>query len=376
MTVSRADIKRYRVNLKGERDAIFLYEHLAAVEPNPGASSVYQRLADTEKRHAALWEAKLREAGEPVGPLGPSLRTRAMAWTAKRFGVGAVLPAIAHLEDEGVAQYDIQPEAVAVGMPGDERSHARVFRKLAQASGGAEGSVLARMEGRHRAIGGNALRAGVLGANDGLTSNLSLVMGVAGASLQPGQILVTGLAGLLAGALSMALGEWVSVQSSRELYKRQISIEEEELRVSPEEEKEELALIYQAKGMTEEQARSVAERIIGDKATALDTLAREELGIDPKELGGSAWVAAGTSFALFALGAIIPVAPYFFMEGMAAVVVSVVLSALGLFAIGALITLLTGRSVLYSGLRQMILGLLAAAVTFGIGKLIGESLAG
>lgn len=376
MAASKADLQRYRANWKGERDAIFLYERLAAAEPNPGAASVYLRLANTEKRHAAVWEAKLREAGEPVGRLGPSLRIRAMAWAANRFGVGAVLPAIAHMEDEGVAQYDAQPEAVAVGMPADERSHARVFRKLAQTTGGAEGNVLARMEGRHRAIGGNALRAGVLGANDGLTSNLSLVMGVAGASLRPGQILVTGLAGLLAGALSMALGEWISVQSSRELYKRQISIEEEELRANPEEEKEELALIYQAKGMTEEQARSVAERIIGDKATALDTLAREELGIEPTELGGSAWVAAGTSFVLFALGAIIPVVAYFFMAGTAAAVVSVVLSGLGLFGIGSLITLLTGRSLLYSGLRQMAFGLLAAAITFGIGKVIGQALAG
>jgi VIT1/CCC1 family predicted Fe2+/Mn2+ transporter len=241
---------------------------------------------------------------------------------------------------------------------------------------GMGGSALADLEGRHRMSGGNALRAAVLGANDGLVSNLSLVMGVAGAEMSGSAILVTGLAGLLAGAGSMALGEWLSVQSSRELYQRQIQIESDELRDAPEAEAEELTLIYQAKGLPEAQARELAAKLIGQPATALDTLAREELGIDPDELGGSAWQAAATSFVLFAIGAIVPVAPFALLSGQTAVWTSIVASGILLFGIGAGITLMTGRSVLYSGMRQVLFGLAAAALTFGVGRLIGVSLAG
>lgn len=241
---------------------------------------------------------------------------------------------------------------------------------------GVEGGVLARLEGRHRATSGNALRAAVLGANDGLVSNLSLVMGVAGAALEPATILVTGLAGLIAGAGSMAMGEWLSVQSSRELYQRQLDIEAEELAEIPEEEERELALIYEAKGLPKEQAESLAARLISDEETALDTLAREELGIDPEELGGSAWEAAAASFVLFALGAIIPVLPFFLLAGLTAIGASLILSALALFVIGAGITLLTGRSVLYSGFRQVGIGLAAAILTYGVGTLIGVTLVG
>jgi vacuolar iron transporter family protein len=173
----------------------------------------------------------------------------------------------------------------------------------------------------------------------------------------------------------MALGEWLSVQSSRELYQRQIQIEKEELEARPEEEQAELALIYQSKGLPKDRAQELARHIInGD--SALDTLSREELGIDPEELGGSAWEAAITSFFLFAAGAIVPVAPFIFLHGMTAVIVSIVISAFGLFAIGAAITLMTGRSVLYSGMRMVLFGLTAAALTYGIGRLIGVSIGG
>ena len=196
-------------------------------------------------------------------------------------------------------------------------------------------------------------------------------MGVAGADLAGKAVLITGLAGLLAGACSMALGEWLSVQSAREFYQRQIAVEKEEILEVPDEEAEELALIYQAKGLPADEAASLAQRLIGDKANALDTLSREELGIDPRELGGSPWAAGATSFMLFAVGAIFPVFPYFFTSGWLAVGLSLLLSAFALFGIGAGITLLTGRGLLYSGVRQVIFGLLAAAITFGIGRLIG-----
>jgi VIT1/CCC1 family predicted Fe2+/Mn2+ transporter len=180
----------------------------------------------------------------------------------------------------------------------------------------------------------------------------------------------------LAGACSMAIGEWVSVQSSRELNEHQIAIEADELAAAPEEEKEELVLIYQAKGIPEAQARALAERLFQDKDKALDTLVREELGIDPQDLGGSAWHAAFTSFLLFASGAFIPLAPFWFLHGVHAVYTSVILSAAGLYVIGAAITLVTGRSALGTGLRQLAIGLTAAAATYGIGHVLGVSLSG
>jgi VIT1/CCC1 family predicted Fe2+/Mn2+ transporter len=230
------------------------------------------------------------------------------------------------------------------------------------------------MEGRHKAAGGNALRAGVLGASDGLLSNFNLLMGVAGASMSSRNILLTGLAGLLAGGISMALGEWISVKSSRELYERQIGKEKEEIISCPQEEVEELVLIYQARGLDETSARTIANRIMSDPSTAIDTLAREELGIDPEELGGSAHEAALVSFLLFATGAIVPVIPYLFVGGASAVASSALLSAAGLFIIGAITSLFTGRPALYTGGRQVIFGLCAAAVSFFIGRLIGMSI--
>jgi VIT1/CCC1 family predicted Fe2+/Mn2+ transporter len=175
----------------------------------------------------------------------------------------------------------------------------------------------------------------------------------------------------------MSLGEWISVQSSRELYEKQIDIERDELNDAPEEEMEELALIYRAKGLSPEEAHATAERIIkGGGETALDTLVREELAIDQKELGGSAWEASLTSFGLFSLGAIFPVLPYVFFSGVAGIVASSAASVVGLFAIGAITTVMTGKNPLVYGLRHVAIGLLAAAATFGIGHLIGVSIAG
>jgi VIT1/CCC1 family predicted Fe2+/Mn2+ transporter len=239
--------------------------------------------------------------------------------------------------------------------------------------GGLSGPTLAMLEGRSRG-GGNSLRAAVLGANDGLVSNVSLVMGVAGATQNEGTLLLTGLAGLVAGACSMAMGEWLSVTSSRELSQKQIAAEAEELQVAPEEEKEELILIYQAKGLEEEQARALAERLLSNKETALDTLAREELGIDPDELGGSAWQAGLWSFLLFSAGAIVPVAPFIFLSGKAAFITSLGASGLALMAIGLGTSLFTGRSALYSALRQLAIGAAAAGITYAAGTAVGVSL--
>lgn len=373
---TQADIARYKENLKDERNAVTLYEQLAKSELNPDLSALYRKLAESERKHAAVWEHKLEECGVPVPALNVDWRTRVLGWLAKKFGVKFVLPTIAGIEQGAGSRYDNQPEVNRTGMPADERSHARIFQMLAGQGSGLAGSAVARLEGRHRSMGGNALRAGVLGANDGLVSILSLVMGVAGAAMESNTILIAGLAGLLAGAISMALGEWLSVQSSRELYEKQLDVERQELEEAPEAEREELALIYQAKGIAPEQAMQLADRLLSDPAHALDTLSREELGMDPDEMGGSAWVAASTSFVLFAVGAIIPIIPFFLATGMQAVLWSGALSGCGLFVIGAAITLVTGRGVLFSGFRQVIFGLTAALVTYGIGRLLGVQIAG
>lgn len=373
---TQSDIERYRDNLRDERNAITLYEQLARTELNPDLSSLYRKLAESERKHAAVWEQRLKEAGEDLPPWTIDWRTRVLGWLAKRFGVKFVLPTIAGIEQGAGSRYDNQPEVNRTGMPNDERSHARIFQMLSGEGGGLAGSAVARLEGRHRSMGGNALRAGVLGANDGLVSILSLVMGVAGAAMNSHMILIAGLAGLLAGAISMALGEWLSVQSSRELYEKQLDIERQELAAAPEAEREELALIYQAKGIAPEQAMQLADHLLSDPAHALDTLSREELGMDPDDLGGSAWEAAFTSFLLFAFGAIIPIIPFFFTEGIKAVIWSGALSGVGLFVIGAAITLVTGRSVWYSGIRQVIFGLTAALITYSIGRLLGVQISG
>ena len=235
-----------------------------------------------------------------------------------------------------------------------------------------------RARSRPRRASGRSgtLRAVIFGVSDGLVSNLSLVMGVTGAAAgNPSFILLAGIAGLLAGAFSMAAGEYISMQSQRELFEHQIALERAEMEAMPEEEEAELAAAYRAKGFTANEAAVIAARIFRDPANALDTLVREELGLDPDQLG-SAWGAAGGSFVAFAAGAVVPVIPYFIGEGTGALVASLGLSLLALFTVGAAVSLLTGRSFLFSGVRQLGIGLAASLVTYAIGSLIGVSVAG
>ena len=373
-TPTADDIRRYRENLQGEIDGIAIYLAMADGEKDPPLRELYRRLAETERRHGAVWEQRLRDADVDIAGMGPTWRARVLMLAARRLGAGVVAPTVAEQEGRSQGMYDHQPEAEGTSLPQDERSHARLFRELAGGKGMA-GGQLARIEGRHRSTGGNALRAAVLGASDGVLSNTSLIMGVAGAAVSNGAVVIAGLAGLLAGAFSMGLGEWLSVQSARELYSHQIRVERDELEAIPEEEEVELALIYQSKCVPEEQARGLARQIIhGDPRIALDTLAREELGINPEELGGSAYEAAFTSFLLFASGALVPLLPFLVSSGTAAIVAALVLSGVTLFGVGAAITIVTGQSALRSGLRQVMFGMAAAAVTFAIGSLVGTAI--
>jgi VIT1/CCC1 family predicted Fe2+/Mn2+ transporter len=302
----------------------------------------------------------------------PSLRTRLLVRLARHFGPRFVLPAQAATEFSDRDKYADQPDAAALS--GEERSHAAVLGAAAGRSKGMVGAEIAKAERWHRRGSGNDLRASVLGANDGLVSNLCLVMGMAGAGAPARTILLSGLAGLIAGAISMALGEWLSVTNSREFARSQIAQEQQEIETTPEAERKELALIFQAKGLAREDAQRVASELMRDKKAALETLAREELGIDPAEMGGNPWSAAGFSFALFAGGALFPVLPFFFTGGAGGMAWSAGLSALALAVIGLGSSLFSGRGPVYSVVRQIVIGAAAAGVTYGAGALIGVSI--
>lgn len=373
---SAGDIARYRANLRGEVDGAALYRAMADLESLPERAEVYRRLAAVEESHALFWRKRLAEADATASVPRPSWRTKLLIWIARRFGPELVLPTLHTLEEIDRDHYDGQPESRDTLMPAQERSHARVLARMTGAVRTSwDGAAYSKLEGRHGAGGGNALRAAVLGANDGLVSNLSLVMGVAGAAFTQRSVLLTGLAGLIAGACSMALGEWLSVQSARELYRKQIATEADELAQLPDEEREELVLIYQSKGMDRRGAEQTAGRVMSSKGAALDTLVREEIGVNPKDLGGSAWAAAASSFLVFMFGAIFPVAPFFVLGGDAAVIASLGLSAAALYAIGAATSIFTGRSALFAGLRQVAIGLAAACLTYGLGHLLVVALA-
>ena len=245
------DIARYRANYLSEQEGVYLYSKLAEVESDAHLAELYRRLAAIEQRHADLWKDYLSRAGATSPAYTPGFRIRALLWLARRLGTGAVLSTVSSMEQQAMSEYDTQPEAVDAGLPADERSHARLFSYfLSSTRGGIAGPLLAQFEGRHRSAGGNELRAAVLGASDGLTSNLSLVMGVAGATLTGHTVLIAGLAGRLSRAFSMSIGEWVSVQSARELNQHQIAIERRELQEAPEEEQEELSLITNRRDST------------------------------------------------------------------------------------------------------------------------------
>jgi VIT1/CCC1 family predicted Fe2+/Mn2+ transporter len=369
------DIQRFRANLIDELNGAALYEALAAAEPDANRRDIFLQLAAAEARHARFWRDKLTVAGVTDVPFSPTLRTRVLSALARRFGPRFVLPTVAASEFNDRGKYLSQPDALPISA--EERGHAAVVEAIAGPTRRAStlGDEIGRAEPWHRSASGNNLRAAVLGANDGLVSNFCLVMGVAGAGTPTRTILLTGIAGLVAGACSMALGEWLSVANARELATMQLAKEREEIEQTPEAEQHELALILQAKGVAKAEAQRAAAQIMQDKESALDTLAREELGIDPAELGGNPWSAAGTSFALFAVGAVFAILPYVWSSGTAALALSAGVCALVLAGIGLLTSLFNGRSPTYSALRQVAFGCAAAAVTFGVGRLLGVSLA-
>jgi VIT1/CCC1 family predicted Fe2+/Mn2+ transporter len=328
-----------------EKESAWLYQRLAGAEPDPSKRELFLKLAAAAEQQAGNWT----RADAAPRTFTPALRARIVARLVSRLGPRALRPVLAAMKVRGLSVYSATPAAAGHPMP---TSHAQV---------GAS----------HRGALAGSLRAAVFGVNDGLISNASLVLGVAGAGVGSAVVLTTGAAGLLAGALSMAAGEYVSVRSQREMYEHQIALEREELSAYPEEEAEELALIYQARGVELTQARALSHALLANPKQALDVLAREELGLNPDDLG-SPWRAAGASFVTFALGAAVPLVPFLLrLTGTRAVVVAAAVTLVALFAVGLGLSLFTGRGALRSAMRMVLIGGGAGAVTFLLGRAFG-----
>ena len=371
------DPRRFLRYLDAERNASLLYRALAESTDGDQREALLE-LADVEDKHAQHWVDKLTAYGVEIPPAPTVLNAddEQLVRRARSLGLVSVLDNLEQNEGADAGMYDDEPEALPT-MPSDEREHADVFRAL---KGGEPERFPHRerstkgAEPWHRTDKSGSVRAAVFGVSDGLVSNTALVMGFAGASLagaiENSVVLFAGLAGLLAGAFSMAAGEYVSMASQRDLFKREIDLERQELLEKPEEERLELELIYRAKGLPREQARAVADQIMKNPEIALDTLAREELGLDPNELG-SAWKAAVSSFFSFAIGASVVVVPYALFSGMTAFVLAVVLALVSLIVVGGLVGYQSGRGVAFSAGRQVLWGVGAAAVTYLVGSRVG-----
>lgn len=341
----------YLKNWTEEKRSAYLYQIMATHEATAAKQKLFLRLANSANKQAEIWKKKSSSIGETLPQhYQPDLRTRLVAHLIKHLGSERIRFILSTMKVRGMSVYsNANPE---YPLP----------------------SAIADLERRHKALstGGN-LRAAVFGINDGLVSNASLLLGVAGANVNQHIILLTGIAGLLAGALSMAAGEYISVRSQRELYEYQISLERDELRLYPEEEAKELAIIYHARGLPEEEATKLAQLTIQNPEQALDTLSREELGLNPKELG-SPYGAAVSSFFSFCAGAFLPLIPYLFGSSSWNFMVMIILTALGLFSVGATLSLFTNKSAFQSGLRMLCIGGSAGVFTFLIGKLLSVTL--
>ena len=334
-----------------ERESAWLYREVARAEPDPRKSELFLKLAAAAEDQAVRWEQTPAGRATPGRIFRPSLRARIVARLVRRFGPRSLRGMLAAMKLRGLSIYSASQAPAGHAMPTSARE----------------------VGARHRsAVGGN-LRATVFGVSDGLVSNASLVMGIAGAGAGSPYVLMTGIAGMLAGALSMAAGEYVSVRSQREMYEYQIALEREEVAEYPDEEAEELALIYHARGVALEQAREMSQALLARPEQALDVLAREELGLNPDDLG-SPWGAASSSFLAFAAGAALPLVPFLAgATGMRAVVLAAATALVALFTVGLTLSLFTGRAGVRGGLRMVLIGGGAGLVSFCVGRAVGSA---
>jgi vacuolar iron transporter family protein len=328
-----------------EKQSAWLYREVAAAETDPRMQKLFLSLAEAADSQAQQW------TNDATLAFKPSLRARIVAALIRWFGPRHLRPMLAAMKVRGLSAYDAPASGGTHAMPSNVGDIGR----------------------RHKGFGGGNLRAAVFGVSDGLVSNTSLLMGVAGAATSNEILITTGVAGLLAGALSMAAGEYTSVRSQREMFEYQIGLEKDELNEYPDEEAEELALIYEARGMPLDRARELSKELMRNPTHALDVLAREELGLNPDDLG-SPWGAAIFSFLSFAVGACIPLAPYVFgLLGSQAIIVSSVCAGVALMGVGGALSLFSGRSAIYGALRMLVIGGGAGAVTYLIGSLFGAA---
>ena len=331
-----------------EKQSAWLYRELASCEPDPRIAELFGKLAAAADSQADRWQ---RQAATTPPAFAPSTRARLTVSLARLLGPRRIRPMLAAIKIRGLSVYDSPRSLAGHLMP----------------------TSVTQVGARHKGYGGGNLRAAVFGVNDGLVSNTSLIMGVAGAGAGAATILTSGIAGLLAGALSMAAGEYVSMRSQREMFEYQIGLERDELDEYPEEEAEELALIYAARGMELDEARKVTRELMKHPDAALDALAREELGLNPDDLG-SPWGAAVFSFLAFSRGATLPLLP--FLVGLPveqSVKLAAILAGVALFGVGAVLSLFTGRGALQGGVRMVLIGAGAGAVTWLIGSLLGTA---
>ncbi len=360
--IDEARLEQYRAMIEEELESGWLYDRLADQCRNPATAATLRDLAAAERDHAAHWAGLLGDRTLLERPPRPRWRTRWLALLARVGGLSLVVPRLRSDELANIRLYAQHPEAGTLAE--EEREHRAVLGRLTEPGRFAEAE-----HGFASSNAASLFRASLFGFNDGLVSNLSLVAGVAGASIQGDTVLLAGVAGLLAGAFSMSAGEYLSVRSQAELLENQIAKERLELELDPDEERAELLRIYRDKGVSDGVARDVVDELMKDPEQALDTLAREELGLDPNELA-SPWGAAGGSLIAFALGAIVPVLPFIVGSGYSALVAAIIAGAVTLGVVGAFTSLLTGRNPLYAGGRMVVIGLAATGVTFGIGSVL------
>ncbi|PKO92651.1 MAG: hypothetical protein CVU15_05935 [Betaproteobacteria bacterium HGW-Betaproteobacteria-1] len=336
-----------------EKHSAYLYQVIASKEPQANRQSLFSQLGDEAVKQAGLWEEEARKTGLQMPTYRPSVRVRIVALLIRFFGPCRIKSILAATKIRGLSVYSCKRSPGSHPLPVNVEEVGASHQGVSNSGG---------------------LRAAVFGVNDGLVSVACLVLGVAGAATDQQIILLTGVAGLMAGAFSMAAGEYVSMRSQREMFEHQIHLEREELAQYPEEEAHELMLIYMARGMQAEEAKALAARMIADPELGLDTLTREELGLNPEELG-SPWVAAISSFLSFMVGGLIPLLPYIFGHGPNALLVTILLTGASLFSVGAVLSLFSGRSPWYGGMRMLLIGAAAGGLTYLIGALVGVSLA-
>lgn len=357
---------------ESEVQAAWLYLVLAEVETGEN-QRLFEALSADALEQSKAWVKAIEEAGgSPPGPYEPPFRVRLVGTLIRRIGPKSLLPALAALKVRGLSVYRATPSSLEV--------------LLAQETGG----LPIRPESRDHLLGEEqrhlytrgavALHAAIFGVNDGLVSNTALILAASGAGLSPGTVLLIGAAGMLAGAVSMATGEYLGVRSRIELYERQIALEEEELRLYPDDEAEELAMIFEARGLERETARELGRRLISEPARALDVLTREELGLNPDDLG-SPWASGLASLLSFGGGALVPLIPLALLPAVgvgsgAALIGAVILSGAALFVSGAATSLFTGRSGLRAGLRLAAVGLTLSGILYGLGLVVRAGLGG